>query len=209
MPELTVEDFKTILLSEPLETVVREYVFASQSYVFRDHPEQEALFLDLLGDRLETNRDDITIVGSAKIGFSLSPHNFPRLFSDESDIDVVVVNETLFDQIWRTILKWHYPRRLEGLRRDDQRWGADRRKDIYWGWLVPDRIRFEGLLFPETLKPLRDTSTAWFNTFRGLSQYTEFSGRDVSGRLYRSWDHALLYHMDGLRQVRESLPSQS
>lgn len=208
MQELTVEDFKAILLKEPLETVVRDYVFASQSYVFRDHPEQEALFLALLGKGLETNRDDITIVGSAKIGFSLSPDNFPRSFSDESDIDVAVVNQMLFDHIWRTILNWNYPRRIRGLRGDEKGWASARRADVYWGWFIPDRLRFEGLSFPEALKPLRDTSTAWFNTFHGLSQYAEFSGREVSGRLYRSWDHALLYHMDGLRQVKESLPSQ-
>ncbi len=206
MPELTVEDFKTSLLNERLETVVREYVFAPQSYVFRAHPEQEARLLNLLGDGLKTNCDDITIVGSAKIGFSLNPDNFPRSFSDESDIDVAVVNQALFDHIWRTILKWNYPRRLK-LRGDERGWASDRRYDVYWGWFIPDRIRFEGLLFPEALKPLRDTSTAWFNTFRGLSQYAEFSGRDVSGRLYRSWDYALLYHMDGLRQLRGTLQS--
>ncbi len=199
----SVDEFMNILLSHPLDAVVREYVFQGTPYVFRDRPEMFTLLSHHLCSALNLTEQNVIVVGSAKIGFSLSPDNFPRGFSDQSDIDVLVVDEGLFDRVWATVLKWHYPRRLSDLGRVDGGWARERRKDLYWGWFVPDKIRFNGLSFPDVLKPLRDISTGWFNAFRSLSQYPEFAGRDISGRLYRTWDHALLYHVDGLRQIKD------
>jgi hypothetical protein len=118
-----------------------------------------------------------------------------------------VVDERLFDTVWHTLLQWHYPRRLT-LPREDWGWAKARRKDLYWGWFVPSQIRFNGLSLPAALKPLRDCSTLWFNTFRSLTNYPEFAKRDVNGRLYRTWEHVRLYHAEGLRQVREIVLAQ-
>lgn len=203
MQHPSVEEFTDALLRRPLAEIVRAYIFQGVPYVFRDHPEAMTLLARHLQAALPITEQNITVVGSAKIGFSLSPHNFPRSFSDESDIDVLIVDERLFDQVWATILKWHYPRRVSLLGNTDGRWARERRKDLYWGWFVPDKIRFDGLSFPHVLKPVRDVSTQWFNAFRSLSRYSEFASREVSGRLYRTWEHAFLYHEDGLQQIRE------
>jgi hypothetical protein len=150
------------------------------------------------------NENNVVIVGSAQVGFSLSPDTFFRPFSEDSDIDVLVVDEQLFDTIWAATLRWHYPRRswLDG---SDWEWARLRQKELYWGWLTPNRMRFNGLTLPEMLKPVRDASTNWFNAFRSLSRYNEFSRRDVSGRLYRTWEHARLYHESGLSQIRTTI----
>jgi hypothetical protein len=205
----SVDDFKDILLSKPLETVVQEYIFQRTPYVFRNRPEALKGLKQHLCSALEILDQNIVVVGSAQTGFSLNPNNFPRQFSEESDIDILTVDEKLFDEVWMILLKWNYPRRLvkkPGKVEGD--WVYSRRKDIYWGWFSPDEIHYEGLSFPEALKPLRDISTKWFNAFRSLSQYTqypEFAHRDVSGRLYRTWNHALLYHVEGLRQVKHTI----
>ncbi len=198
------KEFIEILRNRPLDVVVKEYIFHGLPYIFRNRPEAMQTLYQHLRATLRISDQNITVVGSAKIGFSLSPDNFPRKFTDESDIDILIVDETLFDKVWMTMLKWNYPRRhrLYGI---DWMWAKNRRDNLYWGWFVPDKIRFEGLSFPHVLKPLRDISTTWFNAFRSLSQYPEFISRNVSGRLYRTWDHALLYHLEGLHQIRESV----
>jgi hypothetical protein len=70
---------------------------------------------------------------------------------------------------------------------------------------MPHNVRYVGLTLPEVLKPIRDVSTAWFNAFQSLSFYPEFSARQVSGLLYRSWEHARLYHLEGLRRIKMQL----
>lgn len=205
MPYLTAEAFEDVLLKQPLETVVREYLFKGVPYVFANRPKDYDLLRRHLSRPLNVKAQNVVVVGSAKVGFSLNPENFPRRFYDESDIDVLVVDQSLFDKVWKAILAWHYLRRYSGLDGPERKWAGDRKKEIYWGWLEPDKISFRGLLFPKLLAEVRDVSTCWFNAFRSLSHYPKFAGRDVSGRLYRSWDHALLYHTEGLRQIREGV----
>ncbi len=205
MPYPSVEEFKTIVQTTPLDSVVKEHIFQGVPYVFRDNPEYLDLLTQHLSAAIKLTDQSIKVVGSAKIGFSLNPDNFPRGFSDTSDIDVIVVNEDLFDRVWMTLLEWHYPRRLVDLGRVEGNWARLRRKEIYWGWLVPTEIRYEGLSFPSTLKPLRDISAQWFNAFQSLSLYPQFAARSISGRLYRTWNHALRYHIDGLRQIHDRI----
>jgi len=208
MPHMTVDEFRYAVLNSSLVGLVQQNVFEGMPYVFRDSPESNNLMTEHLRQALDLPEDCVAVVGSAKTGFSLNPENFPRGFSERSDIDVIVVSEALFDRIWMTLLEWHYPRRFLNLGQVEGNWMRLRRKDIYFGWLVPSDIRYEGLAFPNVLKPLRDLSTMWFNAFQSLSLYPEFATREVSGRLYRTWDHALRYHVEGLRMIRESLKKQ-
>lgn len=209
MPHPTVKEFIAVLRNQPLDQIVREVVFqgapyGGTPYVFRNRPESFSTLRNHLRSTLNVSEENVTVVGSAKLGFSISPHTFPRRFAWNSDVDILVVDESLFDQVWTTILRWNYPRRYR-LSGPDWDWTKGRMHDLYWGRIVPDRIRYEGLSLPDVLKPLRDLSTSWFNAFRGLSQYPELAARDVSGRLYRTWDHALLYQIDGLRQIRDGI----
>lgn len=205
MANTVLDNFKSDLTSQPLDWVADNYIFEGTPFVFKDQPESTRVLIDHLSAELGLMANNLRIIGSAKIGFSLDPNNFPRDFTDRSDIDVLVVDEQLFDTIWMIVLKWHYPRRIAGLFGDDHQWMRKRRKDLYWGWLHPDKIRYEGLSLPEVLRPLRDISTKWFNAFHSLSLYSELSGRNVSGRLYRSWDHARSYHCDTLQQIKDNI----
>jgi len=202
------DQFTKDLRSLSAEDVVKSYLFKGEPFVFRDQPESLNILRRHLSQHLKVAENSIVIVGSAQTGFSLAPDSFPRAFHSGSDIDVVVVDATLFDRLWQDILRWHYPRRSMRLPDSDWQWRIERGNDIYWGWFAPDRIRYEGISFPTMLKPLRDTSTLWFNAFRSLGLLPEFASRDVSGRLYRTWDHATLYHAEGLRHIARRLASK-
>lgn len=58
-----------------------------------------AVYEDLrgwLGSRLGVHAKEITLVGSARLGYSLSPKEFGRAFGPGSDLDLLVVSEKLF-----------------------------------------------------------------------------------------------------------------
>ena len=202
------QEFREILLSTEPDDVAKRHVFDGTAYAFRSRPKAFVLLRSHLSESLGVTEENIVVVGSAKIGFSLSPDNFPRRFNPFSDIDVVVVDEELFDRVWMTILDWNYPLGRLKMLAVDRVWTSRRRSDLYWGWFRPDRIRFTGLSLPQALAPIRDISTGWFNAFQGLSRYPEFAQRQISGRLYRTWGHALRYHADGLRQIADALRTQ-
>jgi hypothetical protein len=195
-------EFSILLNTSALGDVLRDHVVSGRPYVFRDNPEQETLLRDHLERELNVQSKNIRVVGSGRIGFSMNPHNFPRRFSEASDIDVVIVDEEVFDLAWTTMLTWNYPRR-HTMAVPDKNWRYERQRDLYWGWFNPDRIQYDGLSFPEDLIPLRDISARWFDAFQSLSLFKDFATRVVTGRLYRTWTHVLLYHLEGLRQLRE------
>lgn len=196
------EEFEALLTTQPLDAILADHVLSGVPYAFRADPLAESLLKKHLCGELKLDPANIRVVGSARTGFSLNPHTFPRSFGPASDLDIIVVDQQLFDMVWRTMLEWNYPRRV-ALPTDERKWRNARQNDLYWGWFRPDRLRYDGLQFPEVLTPLRDLSAKWFNAFRSLSTLNEFSDRDAAGRLYRSWTHALLYHLDGLRQLRD------
>jgi len=204
---ITVDDFIQYLSEESLTKVVEENIFRGVPYVFREAPQSFDALKNHLNSELGIKHANIQVVGSAGIGFSLNPHNFPRKFSDESDIDVLLVDERLFDDVWKILLNWHYPIRF-AKSTPEKRWFQRPRNAVFEGWIELDRIQYEGITFPKTLEPLRDISARWFNTFKSLStleKHPELTRRNVNGRLFRTWDHAALYYEEGLRIIKTEI----
>jgi hypothetical protein len=202
---ITPDNFETLLRTTPLSEIAREHILTGLPYVFRNAPRDFDLLRDHLANELKLVTRNIQVVGSARTGFSLDPNGFPRRFGSDSDVDVIVVSRELFDHVWFTLLYWNYPRRHR-LVQPDRRWSHERQDDLYWGWFNLDRLADRGLSFRGALKPIRDLSTLWFNAFRSLSTYPSLSPLTIQGRLYRTWEHALLYHTDGLAKLRDRLP---
>jgi len=172
-------------------------------YVFQPRLEAWDAFRAELVDGLGVARGDIRIVGSGRFGFSMKPGYDFKSFGDKSDIDVVIINADLFDQIWLALLEAAYPRppitnRLGG-------WLDKRRKEIYTGWLTPLEIKLDGKIVGMRAKPVLDFNTRWFNTLKRASRHPLRRHEDVAGRLYRTWRHAELYHLDSLSALRKAL----
>src|SRR4051812_12444952 len=101
----TTEEFSDAVMSRPLGDVVEEYLFqgtpfGAVPYVFRMRQGDMQVLTDHLSSALQVKPENIVVVGSAKIGFSLSPDKYYQPFTNRSDIDVVIVDENLFDTIW-------------------------------------------------------------------------------------------------------------
>lgn len=68
-------------------------------YGFRDTPAVYEEIRNWLGKKLEIDPRDVTLIGSARIGFSMSPGvEFGRSFSEKSDLDISIISEQLFLQ---------------------------------------------------------------------------------------------------------------
>ncbi len=87
-----------------LDEVVDTHLFAGVPFSFSGNPDIYDRMLQELSYGLKVGKQDICIVGSARIGFSLSPEKFGVPFGQFSDVDVVVVSPDLFDPSWINIL---------------------------------------------------------------------------------------------------------
>jgi hypothetical protein len=148
------------------------------------------------------------------MGFSLNPDRALQPFQAASDIDIAVVHAGLFDHAWHTMLAWDYLT-MRSRSVPEQRWLWRRRDEVWSGWSYPGGWHFSErggieLSFPTALKPARDFAYRWFAAFRSLSRYKhhpEIPRHVVTARLYRTREHAALYHESGLRALRAHLPA--
>ena len=191
----TKTEFEQILRTSSFDDIINDIIFAGLPYFCSGQPELHDQMIDRITNGLGVGAADVCVVGSASIGFSLAPQKFGTPFSERSDIDVVVVSADLFDQSWLDILA---NRRLPWatLRpRTKDRLMAHRSESyIYNGWIYPDSIA-EALGIGQN----------WLRTFNGLSRIPAISSRSINSRLYRTWEHAKVYHRRGLRLIRNSI----
>lgn len=194
----TKEEFVDMLRNERLDQIVDEHLFAGMPFSFSAQTEVYQAMIKAISSGLQVSQNDICVVGSARIGFSLSPHKFGEPFGRYSDIDIIVVSSSLFDASWIDMLTnrrgmWSS---FQGRTRDSL---IEHREKyyIYNGWIYP-------LSVAEALS----IGHPWLSTFNGLSRIPELSGRPISSRLYRTWDHARAYHRRSLRSVLKAISNQ-
>lgn len=172
-------------------------------YVFEPRPETWDSFRTEVGAALGVSPDDINIVGSGRFGLSLKPGKNLKRFSDKSDIDVVIINSTLFDSFWLALLEAAYPR--EPLTGRVGGWLQKRRNEVYTGWLTPLQISIDHRIFGQRAAQVLTLKARWFNALKTASRHPPRLHSDVRGRLYRTARHAELYHLSSLAALRRSL----
>lgn len=137
---------------------------------------------------------DVAIVGSAKYGFSLSPEKDFRQFQpdedlpDPSDIDIVVVSRSIFNETW------HH------LRRADYQGAVNARKyfqeDVFRRFIMigadDDRDSFYLRDLSRLVDRVRKVATSRY----GITQ-------TIKLRVYASWTDAKAYHIWSLQKLAE------
>jgi len=185
----TKEEFTDLLRSRDIEEIVRGYLFEGETHIFRSKPSAYVSFRARLGSALGCSPEDVKLVGSAKLGFSLDPDNYGKAFSARSDLDVVVVSAAMFDQAWIELVKaGPTTKALSYSVRNFFR--EHRRNKVFWGYIEPSNLRGAVTCYK-----------IWFPAFQDVGAMPEIFGRVVEGRLYRTWDHAIQYHVAGARKI--------
>lgn len=141
--------------------------------------------------------ENVRIVGSAATGFSLSPLKPGRPFRRTSsldrapsDIDVAVIDPSLFDLSWNTIVLFDRRRSLGGTDEGRNRirvnvyWGLVGQRDLPWN-TEPARVLLQAMVTAQRSAPIR--------------------GHQVRGRIYRRIEDLRAYHISSLRQLRAQL----
>lgn len=161
----------------------------------------EGALREKIASRFNLDLQDVIIVGSAKLGFTLThkpasaraeerPVFSP--FCESSDVDVAVVSDTLFDNIWKRCFEfWH----SSGYSYADGYWPRGRRfRDyIFRGWMRPDHLPSEGGF---TYK------SEWFDFFRKLTSERAAGDYRISAALYRETYFLEVYQQSAFNKCR-------
>ena len=144
----------------------------------------------LVSDAMGIGFNNVVMVGSAKIGYSLSPKKFLKIFTDEgeckSDIDIAIVSPQLFDYFWK-LFRASYDITKEGLYKYISR-------GIYRGYISDmdlhniDNCRVEWL-------ELSNKAT------RQLQRKMYFK-HEIHYRIYRDWKDMEDYHIQSIEHLK-------
>lgn len=207
------ESLKADLISSiPLERVFQKHVVDGASHFFAQilkNSDWEYSLRHDLASALDISINDVILVGSAKLGFSVKTKSFfdfddkykktnnPR---DKSDLDVAIVNRDFFEKTSREIyaLSRHFDREWI-----NKNWKINQfyntGLNLYHkyaislakGWLRPD---YMPLLYWQSGK-WREVCEAWKIQV----------DRKVSVGFYSDWHYLKHYHMDNLAKLRADL----
>jgi hypothetical protein len=189
---VSVAQFRDMLATKPLDEIVEGTLFPAIPFIFQSNTTLYDTFRSALSAGLFVPTADITVVGSAALGFSMDPSSFGQKFNanNDSDVDVIVVSQSLFEKAWGDLLMWNHGRKWSMSRSRVEMILSHHHRSIYWGHVWPD-----------SLTRISAVTEPWIRSFRGLSREPELAPFNFQGRLYKSWDHALYYHVHSLRGV--------
>ena len=203
----TQEVLKRDLQSLEPKDFYMKHIVKSHNWYFSDYlnvPQDQIVdrmdyFKEIVSSKLDINFHNVQIVGSAKMGYSLSPRKLLRPFHDEvsgmpsSDIDIAIISENLYEQFWSEL------RGVKGL------WY----NKLYYNHLTESIFR--GYINDGDLQKIQGINTEWENLVSPINvQLQDKLGfvHPITYRLYRSWDDLEEYQLIAISKAKASLEDE-
>lgn len=152
-------------------------------------------FKMLVSQAFDISFNNVVMVGSAKLGFSIAPENSLRDFiidgESPSDIDIAIISPQLFDYFWRLFRKSY----------------SIINKRFY---KYISRGIYRGYISDIDLKRIDECREVWIKNSsictKSLQQNMYFR-HEIHYRIYRDWKDLEEYHIQSLEQLKEELKS--
>lgn len=210
-----IKALETDLVSDmDLEQVFQKHVIDGRSFLFALDPEtinEEYKLRHDIAVALSINLNDVIIVGSAKLGFSVkttqfvkfdSRFNSTRVNRDKSDIDIAIINKDFFERQTRVIynLSRHFDREWICTNWKENAYYQGKRGEGMFDKYV--RYLAQGWFRPDYAPNLYLDRVPWKNV---KDQWFEKMKRKISFGVYSDWYYLKYYHMDHLGFLKENL----
>jgi hypothetical protein len=201
---VSIEDYKTEIIKlnndDEKRIFTQKYFFHGIPMVFQDRENEYFHFRKRIADKFDIGFYEVMIVGSSKFGFS--PYKFTQ-FSYNSDIDVVLFNERLFDTFYELISEYQYKirKKIINLTGTQSKEYLRFIKYFMMGWMRPD-------LLPQNTTEFKELKQNWDDFFKSISHSkTEVGNYIVKGGLFKSYHFAEKYYRSSIEEVSYNLLS--
>lgn len=178
------------------EAIAHKLLLAHVPYVFREEPLKFALFRKTIADAFGVEPSNVFIVGSAMVGRSLKGSAIDKEYSTDSDIDTLIISESLFTDFVMKSLSW-----VKDVTRPDFSGKTPKSPALsqevskYLGWLSSHA--YKGIWRPDSLPHDSAARIEFFEKFADVSlktlglQLSEDTVAKVNGRVARSFEDAV------------------
>lgn len=175
--------------------IVRKYIIHGTPFVFNNKENDYYEFRDLIAKKFQINFHEVLILGSAKLGYS---YHKDSTFSSDSDIDVALVNENLFEEYYKSICDFQYEldKGRETMTDYENKQYQLFMQYLIKGWMRPDKL-------PSKLK-ISTMRQEWFDFFKSISNGNSTVGNyKVSGGLFKNYNYMEKYYVESLLKLKK------
>jgi hypothetical protein len=187
---MSFEEFKVYLTTHTDEEIVQYLLFDEIPYCFKNNMNMYKEFRSNVCNKLSIHQQDFTIVGSAKVGFSLNPSKIGVEFNEASDIDIVLVSNEMFEYLWNKLVEY---RKSEFYNLNENH--KKRFKEL-------QNIIFYGQIRMDKLSNSFDYAKNWWEIFNALSIDKRYGSRAIRASLFKTWKYASRYYENGISRIR-------
>ncbi|MFG0322125.1 hypothetical protein ACF8EF_07260 [Pseudomonas sp. zjy_15] len=182
-----IDDFKKDLSNLSSLQIVRKYIFAAESHILTT--DQHYQLKERVCEHFNVEYNDVIMVGSGKLGFSIKPNRRFEAFGDESDIDIAVVSTRLFEKVWTEAYAFkkggaYWPKSSEFFRYLSE------------GWIRPDKLPRNKYF---------EFTSHWWDFFNGLTSSGNYGPYPIKAGLYHSNYFLQEYQKICVEQCKDSL----
>lgn len=176
--------------------IVRKHIIHGTPFVFLDREEDFYEFRDCIAKYFKINFHEVFILGSAKLGYS---YHKDSVFSPESDIDVALINEKLFEWYYINICDYQYEidKGMITMTEIEKQRYNEFLQYLIKGWMRPDKL-------PAKLQIL-SMKQDWFDFFRSISYGKSSVGNyKVAGGLFKNYHYLEKYYTESLLKFKNN-----
>lgn len=196
---MEIEEAKRIIKNNTVEKAYQLLLLGNEVWYFKyyllksDYSTIYESFKRFISDKFNIHFSNIQIMGSAKIGFSMSPENEFRPFKislqeeNPSDIDLVIVSREYFEKFWMAYLKKSKEKHVP--------------KYTYISSCIFRKfISFDG--FDSYDKEFRDWKVQVGDFQKDIEALFDIK-HNVNYRIFESWGAVDLYYQKSLQELKK------
>ena len=185
--------FKQDCINKSLSSqyIVQKYLCHGSSLIISD----DTLFIlkHEISCYFGTHPNEVILTGSCKLGFSIEPSKQFKYFNEESDIDIAIISNDLFEKFWEELLEFNI--NIISRSQKEQNNYFKFIDYLFRGWIRPDKFPFN-----------YDKKSQWFEFFNDLtSQIYPFGEHKITAGIYKNFKTFELYNIKNIERVRNEL----
>lgn len=194
----TENDIRQDLIRLTVKDFFLKYVVRTDNWYFREIlniPNEKILetidlFKLIVSKSMNISFNNIVMVGSAKLGYSLSPNKALKKFEVEddgkSDIDIAVISPQLFDIYWKFF-----------------RESYDVTKTNLYGYI--SRQIYRGYISERNLLEIDKCRIDWLDKSKEVRKKLKsemYFKHEINFRIYRDWNDMMEYHIQSIEELK-------
>lgn len=194
--DFSVDTIKKDIICLPSKDFIIKYLLKSDIWYFSVYQgleigqaiEQMEGLKEIINSKLGIAYHNVLMVGSGKIGCSLSPNKDFKEFDDDSDIDIAIISSNLFNEIWNKIRT------------------ASMTEHIQYKPIASSVFR--GFINEKQFCDIDFARQYWNNQIADLNRCIQEEIKiyhSVNYRIYRSWEDLEFYHINGINILKKQL----